>query len=346
MSIKHNLPHVPSAEELISGVRGMYFSIQARSPSVEVGIDRLRRLELKRIKEVRNYLISTFRDVAMGMPFLDSVHPFYRELISLLIDVNEYRHSLGKVAHASKAVASIYRDAVIGIRSAVSREDIVRSRRKFLSRIYDLINDLKPELDYLKYVVSRLDKLPDIDPGIFTIVVAGAPNVGKSSFVRCISSGKPRVAEYPFTTKELHVGHLTVLNDFKIQVIDTPGLLDRPLSERNKIELQAVLALRYLARVIVFILDPTMHSGYSLKEQLNILREVHENINAPMLVLINKVDMASEDDINRTIDGARRVDDSLRFFRTSTINCLGCDNVVDHIVRNYVIPTLLAGGAR
>jgi hypothetical protein len=46
------------------------------------------------------------------------------------------------------------------------------------------------------------------------------------------------VQPYAFTTKSLFVGHM----DHKYlrwQVIDTPGLLDRPLEERNTIEMQA-----------------------------------------------------------------------------------------------------------
>ena len=45
------------------------------------------------------------------------------------------------------------------------------------------------------------------------------------------------VQPYAFTTKSLFVGHL----DHKYlrwQVIDTPGILDRPLEERNTIEMQ------------------------------------------------------------------------------------------------------------
>lgn len=334
------IPYVPTSEELWSGVVGVYFSLQSRSPSVEPGVDRLRRLELRRVREARKYLFDALSGVAMGMPFLDSLHPFYRELIELMIDRATYKHSLAKVGHATKAVASIYRDAVMAIRSATTNMDIIKARRNFLARVKDLVTDLKPELDFLKAAAVKLEGLPDIDPGLFTIVVAGMPNVGKSSFVRCVSSGKPKVAEYPFTTRELHVGHFTVLNDVKIQVIDTPGLLDRPLSERNRIELQAILALRHLASVIVFIIDPTHHSGYPLGEQVDLLREVRSSFNSPTIVLINKIDIASDTEVSAALDNVKLIDNSLPIFRVSTINCGGCRDVIDHIVDNHVIPRI------
>lgn len=334
-------PHIPTSEELWDAVVGVYFSLQARNPSIEPGIDRLRRLELRRVREVRKYLSDAFRDVALGMPFLDSLHPFYRELIELMIDRTMYKHSLAKVGHATKALSSIYKDAVMAIKSATTSNDIIRARRNFLARVKDLLMDLKPELDFLKGAAAKLDKLPSIDPGLFTIVVSGMPNVGKSSFVRCVSSGKPKVAEYPFTTKELHVGHFTVLNDVKVQVIDTPGLLDRPLSERNKIELQAILALKYLARVIVFILDPTNHSGYSLTEQLNLLREIRSSFSGtPLLLLVNKIDIATENEVNTALNSVAVIDGSIPTFRVSTINCNGCREVINYVIDNHIIPML------
>jgi len=41
----------------------------------------------------------------------------------------------------------------------------------------------------------------------FTVVVAGYPNVGKSSFIRLVSTAEPEIAAYPFTTKGVIVGH-------------------------------------------------------------------------------------------------------------------------------------------
>ncbi|MBU4256304.1 MAG: 50S ribosome-binding GTPase, partial [Candidatus Thermoplasmatota archaeon] len=81
----------------------------------------------------------------------------------------------------------------------------------------------------------------------------------------------------------------------KYQVIDTPGLLDREFSKRNQIEKQAVLALRHLANVIVFIIDPTEHCGYPLDVQLKLLDDIKKTFNIPVIEVENKSDVLKTD---------------------------------------------------
>lgn len=93
-------------------------------------------------------------------------------------------------------------------------------------------------LAYLEQVRQHMSRLPSIDPHTRTLLVCGYPNVGKSSFMNTISRADVEVQPYAFTTKSLYVGHA----DYKYmrwQIIDTPGVLDRPLEERNTIEMQA-----------------------------------------------------------------------------------------------------------
>jgi len=97
--------------------------------------------------------------------------------------------------------------------------------------------------------------LPDIRPDEPAIVIAGYPNVGKSSFVNRVTRASNQIAEYPFTTKGVQIGHFE-RDHVRYQIVDTPGLLDRPEDERNDIERQAVSALEHLADVVVFVLDP------------------------------------------------------------------------------------------
>jgi nucleolar GTP-binding protein len=107
-----------------------------------------------------------------------------------------------------------------------------------------------------------------------------------------ISTAKPRVAVYPFTTQEISVGTFEK-KYLRYQVIDTPGLLDRDLSDRNPIELRAVLALRHLADVIVFIFDPTETCGYLMEQQEHLLETIKKEFaNVPVIEVENKSDLS------------------------------------------------------
>lgn len=67
---------------------------------------------------------------------------------------------------------------------------------------------------------------------LFSFLPCPPPQVGKSSFINKVSNANVEVQPYAFTTKSLFIGHL----DYKYmrwQVIDTPGILDHPLEERN-----------------------------------------------------------------------------------------------------------------
>lgn len=75
------------------------------------------------------------------------------------------------------------------------------------------------------------------------------------------------VQPYAFTTKSLFVGHM----DYKYlrwQVIDTPGILDHPLEQRNTIEMQSVTAMAHLRSCILFFMDLSEQCGYSIAEQV------------------------------------------------------------------------------
>jgi hypothetical protein len=64
---------------------------------------------------------------------------------------------------------------------------------------------------YFAPQVSRaLRSLPYVDPSLPTLALVGAPNVGKSSLVRVLSSGVPEVCNYPFTTRSIKMGHFYI----------------------------------------------------------------------------------------------------------------------------------------
>jgi nucleolar GTP-binding protein len=156
-----------------------------------------------------------------------------------------------------------------------------------------MVHQIDKDLHFLNEVRNILRRLPHVEDA-FTVVIAGYPNVGKSSFIRRVSSATPEVASYPFTTKDIIVGHRD-LGRKRIQFVDTPGILDRPAEERNQIERQALSAMMNVADVVLFILDPSGHCGYPMEMQLNLLEEVKGMVDVPFVVVANKSDITGAD---------------------------------------------------
>ena len=78
------------------------------------------------------------------------------------------------------------------------------------------------------------------------------------------------------------------------------------MAERNEIEKQAILALNTIASFILFIVDPTPSSGYEIEHQIRLYHEIKAEFLAgltiPMRVVLNKMDLASEDEINFAVE--------------------------------------------
>ncbi len=75
-----------------------------------------------------------------------------------------------------------------------------------------LIKRLKDPLSYLDQVRQHLARLPDINPTTRTLLVAGFPNVGKSSFVRSVTRADTPVEPYAFVSPALEEEVRTTAN--------------------------------------------------------------------------------------------------------------------------------------
>ena len=146
-------------------------------------------------------------------------------------------------------------------------------KRAALGRMATLLKKLKASLAYLEEVRKHMQRLPQIDTSTRTMIITGYPNVGKSSFMNKITNANVDVQNYPFTTQSLFVGH-TQFQYTDWQVIDTPGLLDRPISERNTIEMQAITALAHLNACILYFIDISESCGYSIEKQIALFESI------------------------------------------------------------------------
>src|SRR5256712_1252125 len=218
-------------------------------------IARARNLAVTRVRGAGQTIESTLRGYVKGFPSLDRLPPFYRELVDVLVDLGRLKKHLGALdwgADKVREITRLYRGRI----GRAAGKSIAELRREAYGRFSSVVKQIAPDLEALVVARKALRRVPEGDPSIPAIVAAGYPNVGKSSFVRAASTGRPKVADYPFTPK----GGSLVSSDrgaHRTRILDTPGLLDRPMDKRNKMERQAIAALAHLANGVLFLLDTT-----------------------------------------------------------------------------------------
>ena len=217
------------------------------------------------------------------------------------------KHLKGKRIEERRVVTScqVIKDKLKSIIDAVPE---IEDLHPFYQDYIDItvgVDDLKikKDLDFLDFAKQNLRNMPTIDFDATTIVIAGFPNVGKSTLLRQITGADPQVANYPFTTKGIQIGH-TEMHWRSIQIIDTPGLLDRPVLEMNDIEMNAIVALEHLADAILFIFDASETCGFHLENQYNLLKQIEKIFSEiPVYYLFNKMDLIEDTEyLNEYID--------------------------------------------
>jgi GTPase len=124
--------------------------------------------------------------------------------------------------------------------------------------------------------------------------LVGYPNAGKSTLIASVSAAKPKIADYPFTTLEPHLG-VVRFREHELVLADIPGLVEGAAGGRG-------LGHRFLrhverARVLVLLLDLASVEGHTPEEQERVLLAEladyePELLERPRLVVGSKADAA------------------------------------------------------
>ena len=242
---------------------------------------------LSKIDRVNSYLVNRVLNNLEKLSKI-SISKFYQEILKLA-GINGYEQTLNILYRRMKVINRLWRVYRVGIKSSLDAKEARRVFREYIGRVLSIFRRSSDELDLIRSAVALLSKIPCIDD-LPTIVVAGMPQTGKSTFVGNVSTAKPKVSPFPFTTKDIILGHIE-LDSVKVQIIDTPGILDRPLNELNPIERKAYLAIKYLADYILYFIDPLEDSYYNIENQLKLLQSIiNEFGEEKIFVVINKID--------------------------------------------------------
>jgi len=124
--------------------------------------------------------------------------------------------------------------------------------------------------------------------------IVGFPNAGKSTLIAAISSARPKIADYPFTTLTPHLGVVRLGEGESFVVADVPGLIPGASQGAGL----GIRFLRHLARtrVLVHLVDLSPETG---RDPLDDVRAIEAELAAygdgleekPRVLVANKIDI-------------------------------------------------------
>ncbi|GAB65260.1 GTP-binding protein [Plasmodium cynomolgi strain B] len=175
----------------------------------------------------------------------------------------------------------------------------LKTCREIFSKLNEAIVDLniilqsgRKWLDVYNSYIKRVRKIKYIDITKPAISIIGCTNVGKSSVLNSITNAKSKVADYNFTTKEFNLGHYSFTNQndvFTTQIMDLPGLINRPEEKRNLMEKLSLSSLKnipsavdiryYLRGLFPFRpwIDVVTKADLTTWDEINLPKDIKEN---------------------------------------------------------------------
>jgi len=247
------------------------------------------------------YLDKQLERMETSVPRFEKLHPFYQELLPETMEVGKIKQAASQIVSVRKLLK---RQIVEGKRHMHSPStDAVAhmhaASAKFFGRSASIVKSLKKNIELLQHANTLMREVPDVKVEMPTLILAGYPNTGKTTLLKRLTGSKAQIAAYPFTTKSLQLGYFT-MRYRDVQVMDTPGLLDRDDANYNPIEKKALAALKHLATCVVFVVDPTPNAGYSLQKQHALYERLQKLFPIPFVIVINKCDVSTQEQLDET----------------------------------------------
>lgn len=166
---------------------------------------------------------------------------------------------------------------------------------------------------------------------IADVGLIGLPNAGKSSFLQSVSRARPKIADYPFTTLEPHLG-VVAHKEQGFVVADLPGLIEGAAEG-------AGLGHRFLKhvsrnRVLLHLVDVSAEIP-EIEKAIQVIRKELKDFDAALaereeLLVFTKIDLLSEEDLKKKQEELENLGYTSVFYISSKTKA-GIDTLLDEL---------------
>lgn len=249
-------------------------------------------LERERLNQIAKSIDKKMKAISKAFPAIDQLSEFYQQLIEATLDKEKLKKSLAATAWASSQITKLSFEYQKKLKNAQTKDEITKAKKQGLGRIASVLKQVQKNLIYLDDARKTLRTFPDIKE-YYTVAIAGFPNVGKSTLLSKLTTARPEIKDYAFTTKTLNTGTFTYRHN-QIQFIDTPGTLAR--EKQNLIEIQAEIAMRYAAHFIIYVYDVT--EPFPLADQ-KALEKIVRSYGKEVILYGSKIDIVDKKEFEK-----------------------------------------------
>ena len=164
----------------------------------------------------------------------------------------------------------------------------------------------------------------------------GFPNAGKSTFLNTVSSAKPKIADYPFTTLRPHLGTIKY-SDNSFVIADIPGIIEGASDGHGL----GIKFLKHISRTGILLFFLEAFSEISVQDQFLKLKKELGDFSERLLekefyIVVTKIDLIDEETRLETLN-TFNANEFTNVFGISSVTGEGVQELLDDISRKILI---------
>ena len=161
------------------------------------------------------------------------------------------------------------------------------------------------------------------------VSIIGRPNVGKSTLLNAIAGQKVAITSNKPQTTRNRIRAIYTAEEGQIVFVDTPGMIGQTKNKLGEYMMAAAKGALHDSDAILWLIEPSSYIGEEDKKIAGLL----SRSDAPVILIINKVDTIPKEQILAIIDSFRSLMDFAEIIPVSALRGKGVHEVTETIFR-------------